>query len=90
MHPVGILVQGSKLEMVIEDSTVKKLTVNGLPPIFAGDRIRAYIDATNYPGELGPTRRLYENENPEKIEKLDPETGYVLATYNFTYSRDKW
>jgi len=84
----------SSLEIVLENSPVKIITFNGLPPIFAGDTIIAYVvkaKACNYlMGAMDVLddgqRTLYiprddfrEIEPAAKIEKL--VDGKVVATY---------
>jgi len=84
----------SSLEIVLENSPVKIITFNGLPPIFKGDMIRAYVvkaKACNYfidPMDMldDGQRTLYlprddfrEIEPAAKIEKL--VDGKVIATY---------
>lgn len=78
-----------------QKDSVKKLVFSGsLPPIFVGDRIRAYIIAADRKVVHDEPKNAYDSglryvwnqralkkiENPFKIEKLDAN-GNLLATY---------
>jgi len=85
----------SETELLVESDVVKKMIFDGIVPVYANDRIRAYVPAANRFQVYEKKRRhvyddgtrykfekrpLKKEERAFKIEKIDP-LGKVLATY---------